>query len=365
MVSFMSLFTRFMQLKQNKSNKVPGYAGLLLGISLIVYLFSQIDLQGAFERIFSIGFSSVLILAPFLVLHVVETFAWIKVFPPGVTQIPFFPLLRIQLIAETVSMTLPAGVAVGEPLRPYLCKRFIGLPVPESVASVAVRKLMLGAAQGLYTLLGALAGYGFLQTVSGRVIGFDGLGLLMLVSGLAVFLLFMLFLLLLLNGRVAGQLHRFLMLVPFRRVKEWLLEKESGFLDTDQALNSYRGSPSGGRLLAMFYYVVAWFMLTAESYIILSLLGVEISFYQVFAIDIALAMLRSLFFFIPSGLGVQDLGYLLFFQAIGIHDFAADGAAFVLLRRFKEVLWYAFGYGIMFLSGVHLGDAERQEDLET
>ena len=269
-----------MQLKQNKSNNLPGYAGLLLGVSLIVYLFSQIDLQGAVERIFSIGFSSVLILVPFLVLHVVETFAWIKVFPPGMRSIPFFPLLKIQLIAETVSMTLPAGVAVGEPLRPYLCKRFIGLPVPESVASVAVRKLMLGAAQGLYTLIGALAGYGFLQMVSGRIIGFEGLGLLMVLCGLAVFLLFMLFLLLLLNGQVAGHIHRFLMLVQFRRVKEWLLEKESGFLDTDQALNSYRGSPSGGRLLAMLYYVGAWFMLTAESYIILSLLGVEISFYR-------------------------------------------------------------------------------------
>ncbi|NTV21777.1 MAG: flippase-like domain-containing protein [Chlorobium limicola] len=347
-----------MQLKQNKSNNLPGYAGLLLGVCLIIYLFSQIDLEGAIGRILSIGFSSVLILLPFLVLHVVETFAWIKVFPPGITRIPFFPLLRIQLIAETVSMTLPAGVAVGEPLRPYLCNRFIGLPVPESVASVAVRKLMLGAAQGLYTVIGAFAGYGFLQMVSRRVIGFEGLGLLMVISGLAVFLLFMLFLLLLLNGSVAGHIHRFLMLVPFRKLKAWLLEKESGFLDTDQALNSYRGFPAGGRLLAMFYYVLAWFMLTAESYIILTLLGVEISFYQIFAIDIALAMLRSLFFFIPSGLGVQDLGYLLFFQALGIHDFAADGAAFVLLRRFKEVLWYSFGYGVMFLSGVHLGDAQ-------
>lgn len=354
-----------MQLKKKKSNNLPGYAGLLLGIVLIIYLFSQIDLAGAVGRIRSIGVSSGLILMPFMVLHVVETFAWIKVFPPGSPPIPFFPLLRIQLIAETVSMTLPAGVAVGEPLRPYLCKRFIGLSVPASVASVAVRKLMLGAAQGMYTLAGALAGYGFLQAVSHRIIGLGELGTLMVVTGLAVFLLFMLFLLLLLNGSVAQQLHRFLMLVPFRKVKEWLLEKESGFLDTDLALGSYRGSPSGGRIVAMCYYVLAWFMLTAESYIILSLLGVEISFYQVFAIDIALAMLRSLFFFIPSGLGVQDLGYLVFFQAIGIPDFSAAGAAFVLLRRFKEVLWYAFGYGVMFLSGVHLKDAECISDSDS
>ena len=36
----------------------------------------------------------------------------------------------------------------------------------------------------------------------------------------------------------------------------------------------------------------------------------------------------------------------------------ADYGAFVLLRRFKELLWYSFGYGVMFFSGVHLRDAE-------
>ncbi|WP_449258005.1 lysylphosphatidylglycerol synthase transmembrane domain-containing protein [Chlorobium limicola] len=347
-----------MRIKKERRNNLSGYAGLLLGIVLIAYLFSQIDLYGAISRIVSIGFSSALLLLPFLILHITETFAWIKVFPPGMKGMPFFPLFRIQLIAETVSMTLPAGVAIGEPLRPYLCRRFIGLPVPESVASVAVRKIMLSAAQGIYTVLGAIAGYGFLQEVSVRITGLEGLGMLMVVSGLGVILIFMLFLLLLLNGSVAAKLHQLLMLVPFRKVKEWLLEKEAGFLDTDQALGSYRGSPGRGRHVAMFYYVVAWFTLTIESYLILLLLGIEIPFYQIFAIDIALAMLRSLFFFIPSGLGVQDIGYLLFFQAIGMPDYSANGAAFVLLRRFKELIWYAVGYGVMFLSGVHLKDAE-------
>lgn len=354
-----------MHRKKNRRNNIVGHAGFLLGIILIIYLFSQIDLAGALERISTIGFSSGFILMPFLVLHVLETIAWIKVFPPGFSSIPFFPLLRVQLIAETISMTLPAGVAVGEPLRPYLCNRFMGLSVPASVASVAVRKLMLGAAQGVYTLLGALAGYSLLQLVSSRIVGFDGLGALLVVSGLAVFLFFMLFLLLLLNGNVASQLHQLLLRIPFRKIKGWLLEKESGFLDTDEALSSYRGSPSGGRILAMCYYVVAWLMLTVESYIILTLLGAEVSFTQIFAIDVALAMLRSVFFFIPSGLGVQDLGYLVFFQTLGLHDFSAASAAFVLLRRFREVIWHAFGYGVMFFSGVHLRDAERIDSIDS
>ena len=117
--------------------------------------------------------------------------------------------------------------------------------------------------------------------------------------------------------------------------------------------------------MVMLFYILAWFTLAIESYIILTLLGVHISFIQVLAIDTAITLLRALFFFIPSGLGVQDLGYLAFFQALGMHDFLAYGGAFVLLRRFKEVLWYAAGYGVMFFSGVHLRDAERVSSAES
>ncbi|MEI8032539.1 MAG: lysylphosphatidylglycerol synthase transmembrane domain-containing protein [Chlorobiaceae bacterium] len=354
-----------MQTANKSGSSWTGYAGLCLGIILIVYLFSQVDLQGAIGRITHIGFSSVLILLPYLSLHLLETFAWLRLFPGNIGTIPFFSLLRIQLITETISMTLPAGVAVGEPLRPFLCFRFLGIPVPAGVASVAVRKLMLGVAQGIYTVFCAIAGFSMLQNASFQMVGFEGLGFIVIAAGVIVFLLFLLLLMMLLNGRAAHNLHRLLMLVPFDKVKEWLLAKESEFSETDEELKSFRG-PFILRLLpVLLTYIIAWFMLAFESYIILHLLGMQISFFQVLAIDASLTILRSLFFFIPSGLGVQDFGYLAFFQSLGMPDAQIGGAAFVLLRRFKEVLWYAVGYTVMFVSGVHLHDAEGVRTLES
>ncbi len=346
-----------MQMTKKTSGAVAGYIGLGLGIVLILFQFRQIDIAGVIGKISSIGFSSAFILLPFLGLHVLETIAWIWVFPPSIKAVPFFKLLKIQFIAETISMTLPAGMAIGEPLRPFLCNRFIGIPLPAAIASVAVRKLMLGVAQGLYTIIGAIAGFSLLQTVSIPILPAGVLGYIMLGTGMAVFLLFLFFLLLLLNGNAAHNAHRLLMLVPFKRVKSWLLAKEAGFLDTDEELKSF-DTPFAGRLIVvLLVYILAWFMLAIESYIILRLLGVEISFLQVLSMDTAITMLRALFFFIPSGLGVQEVGYRLFFQALGMNNIE-DYGAFVLLRRFKELLWYAVGYGVMFFSGVHLHDAE-------
>ncbi|MEI6847102.1 MAG: lysylphosphatidylglycerol synthase transmembrane domain-containing protein [Chlorobiaceae bacterium] len=351
-----------MQNPNKSGTSWTGYAGLCLGIILIAYLFSQIDLAGAIGRISIIGFSSLFILLPYLGLHVLETIAWFKLFPESKTPISFFKLLKIQLIAETVSMTLPAGVAIGEPLRPFLCLRFMAIPIPAGVASVAVRKLMLGLAQGIYTVFCAVAGFSFLQAVSIKMLGFEGLGFIMIGTGIVLFFIFLFLFLILLNGKAATTLHGFLMLVPFRKVKSWLLSKESEFLDTDVELKHFNGPFSAQLVPSMLIYVLAWFMFAIESYIILNLLGIQVSFFQVLAIDATLTMLRVLFFFIPSGLGVQDLGYMAFFQALGIQDFLVYGGAFVLLRRFKELLWYAFGYGIMFFSGVNLHDAEQVDN---
>ncbi len=353
---FSPLSLLFMQLTKKSGSTLAGYIGLGLGIVLVVFQFRQIDFGGVIDRISSIGFSSVVILLPFLALHLLETFAWIKVFPPSIMAISFSKLLKIQFIAETISMTLPAGVAVGEPLRPFLCHRFIGIPLPAGVASVAVRKLMLGVAQGLYTIIGAIAGFSLLQTVPIPIFPFGVLGYIMVGAGIIIFLVFLFLLFLLLNGNAAQNVHRLLMLVPFKKVKTWLLDRERGFLDTDEELKSF-DAHVGRLLFVLLIYILAWFMLAIESYIILQLLGVPLSFLEVLAMDTAITMLRVLFFFIPSGLGVQELGYRLFFQALGVHD-VADYGAFVLLRRFKELLWYSFGYGVMFFSGVHLRDAE-------
>jgi len=346
-----------MQLTKKSGSTLAGYIGLVFGIVLVVLQFRQIDFHSVIGRISSIGFPSVVILLPFLALHLLETFAWIRVFPPSITAISFSKLLKIQFIAETISMTLPAGVAVGEPLRPFLCHRFLAIPLPAGVASVAVRKLMLGVAQGIYTIIGAIAGFSILQTVPISIFHVGVLGYIMVGAGIIIFLVFFVLLLLLLNGNAAKGVHRLLMLVPFKKVKTWLFDREGGFLETDAELKSFDTSFAVRLLFVLFLYILAWFMLAIESYIILRLLGVELSFLQVLAMDTAITMLRVLFFFIPSGLGVQELGYRLFFQAIGMND-VADYGAFVLLRRFKELLWYSFGYGVMFFSGVHLRDAE-------
>ncbi len=348
-----------MHTEKKTASKWPGYVGLLVGVILIAYLFSKVDLKSSARLIGSIGFSSLLIPLPFLLLHLIETAAWQKLFPPGLRPTSFFKLFKIQVVSETISMTLPAGVAVGEPLRPLLCRRFLGIPLPDGFASVAVRKLLLGMTQGIYTLIGVAAGFAMLQEASVKVIGFGGLGIYMALAGVSVTLVFLLMLILVTNGKAVQNLYNILMKVPISRVREWLVSKQEGFAETDRKLQNVKSGGLVNLLPVLALYIVAWMMLAFESYLILSLLGLKVTFMQVLAFDTALVLLRAIFFFIPSGLGIQDLGYLAFFQAIGLPDYLAYGGAFVLLRRLKEVVWYSIGYTVMFTEGIHLQDAQQ------
>jgi len=96
------------------------------------------------------------------------------------------------------------------------------------------------------------------------------------------------------------------------------------------------------------YQVTRW--------VILRLLRVEISYAEVLAFEVVISLLRSVAFVVPSGLGVQDAGYVAFFGALGIPDAATLGVAFVLVKRAKEAFWIAVGFLLFVILDRRLGD---------
>jgi uncharacterized membrane protein YbhN (UPF0104 family) len=91
-----------------------------------------------------------------------------------------------------------------------------------------------------------------------------------------------------------------------------------------------------------------WLLETVTSWIILRFLGAPLDFATLLACDAALTVVRALTVFAPSGLGVQDLGYLAFFGVLGIPNAAAIGPAFLVIKRAKELFYVAIGFALLF-----------------
>jgi uncharacterized membrane protein YbhN (UPF0104 family) len=119
---------------------------------------------------------------------------------------------------------------------------------------------------------------------------------------------------------------------------------QSTFLAIDTHARDVLRSHVWGLVVAAAWILAGWFMEAAESWLLLRLLGVALPYGAVLAFEPVVSFARSAAFFVPAGLGVQDGGYMAMLRGFGIPDATNRAAAFVLLKRFKEVFWIIVGW---------------------
>jgi uncharacterized membrane protein YbhN (UPF0104 family) len=90
--------------------------------------------------------------------------------------------------------------------------------------------------------------------------------------------------------------------------------------------------------------LASWSTETIETWVLLRLVDVHLPLATVLAFEASVSLLRSLAAFSPGGLGVQDVGYVAALGALGVPDAVTAGAAFVVLKRAKELAWALVGY---------------------
>jgi uncharacterized membrane protein YbhN (UPF0104 family) len=138
-----------------------------------------------------------------------------------------------------------------------------------------------------------------------------------------------------------------------------MIAREVAFVDTDQQVRAVLQSHARGLVVAALWILAGWFTEAGESWVLLKLLGVDLSFGAVLAFEPVVSFARSAAFFIPAGLGVQDAGYMAFLRGAGIPDAVNRAAAFVLLKRFKEVFWIAVGWILLLATRARPEDRPR------
>jgi uncharacterized membrane protein YbhN (UPF0104 family) len=65
---------------------------------------------------------------------------------------------------------------------------------------------------------------------------------------------------------------------------------------------------------------------------------------------------------VPAGLGIQDASYVAFLRALHVPDALNVAAAFLLLKRSKEIFWAICGYVVLAveLRGADGGEVRRR-----
>jgi uncharacterized membrane protein YbhN (UPF0104 family) len=250
-----------------------------------------------------------------------DGFGWKRLFLGSGAPLPFRVLIETRLASEAVALSLPTGTVFGEATALLLLHRWRGVSLARAGASLASRRLFVTFAHGLSLGAAGIAGLFVLRRVWPA--GWAALAWASPVASVTLVSVTLIAPALLVRGSLARRFPRF-----------------SHYLRRS-------GTPATRPLsAATAAYILMWALESVESAVILNALGADLGWAQVFAFDQLLTLVRSLAFFAPAGLGVQDLGYIVLLSAL-VPDAAGLGAAFVLAKRVREALFVVLGYGVL------------------
>ncbi len=249
--------------------------------------------------------------------------------------------VRANLGAEAVRLSLPAGAAVAEGLRPVLFARHGGVTMSHALSAVAVRKLCHLGTQGAYLALGAAMG-GALFARWAVGLGGAGSGLLVAAWVLAAAMMLLAAFLgaSLLHGSLAVRAERLLTRLTGGRLAWLLEERRSGFAALDGRLRLLLG---GGGVLVwnLVTAMGGWLCDAAETWLILSVLGTRLGFGEAIAFEAVISVVRPFASIVPGGLGIQDLGY---HALLGGVFGDAVSMSFIVLKRARDLFWALAGF---------------------
>jgi uncharacterized membrane protein YbhN (UPF0104 family) len=322
------------------------WAACAAAVAVLVHTLAASDLRLAASLIADAGPRVLAIFVPCACAIALDALGCRTLFG-ALTRAPAYArVLGARFAGEAVAMSLPAGGVVVESLNPVLLKERCGLGYGDAVAGMAAKKWLVMRAHAVYIALSVAVGFRFLSERSQAIVGVPGLPWIVLGSALVPLLLSVGLEASLARGSVAGKLVRALASLPSKRLQAWVASRGLAIAETDARfarIAAARGACARGLVI----FAGAWLLESVETLVILRVLGAEVGLGEVLSFEAGLSLLRSMAFFSPAGLGVQDLGYIAFLGSLGIPEAASIAAAFVILKRAKEMVYVAAGYAVL------------------
>lgn len=323
-------------------------AGISLAVATLLWTFRDTEPRRVASLLSRVGGAGFLLLVPQLLSLMLESAGWQLAFRRMGRWLPYAGILRARLGTEALAQTLPLGVLFCESLKPALLARNCGADLSTSLAGMAARKWLLVGSQSLYVGAFAVLGWSMLARISPVLVHSTALPWLLLGASLGLVLLALFGVAILSRGRVAERVYSSLLRLPFASLRAKLESVRAEVARTDGRLQTFFASVVSSPA-PLLLFLSGWLLEATETYLILHLLGVDLAWTSVGALEVSASLLRNLAFVVPAGLGIQDLSYLAFLRALGVPDALNVAAAFLLLKRTKETFWAAFGYGVLAL----------------
>jgi uncharacterized protein (TIRG00374 family) len=314
---------------------------LLIGVGLLGVILYETDLVEVVGRLGQIGAVGVLVvLALYFTAFVIDTVSWQLTLPSVRLDLGWlYRLWKVRMVGEAFNNLIPAATLGGEPVKAVLMKKGYGIGYREGGASLVIAKTV-----NLLALIAFLAlGYALMVRAEWLPVPYGlaaGIGLAVFTLGVGAF--------------AVAQPARFWSWAGgrlsthhwFRRLAAAMPHIE----DMDDRFVDFYWGRRGRFAVAVGLALVNWAIGAVELYYVMRFLGHPISLTDAWVIEAAVQLVRSGAFFIPAGIGMQEGAFFVIIALLTGQP--ALGLAVAAVRRFREVVWIAWGLVLGWLSPI-------------
>ena len=306
-----------------------------LGLLFLGYLIGLLGPEEILHNFALMKWSFLLVLILALSWHITNTIAWSFAFPPGAFRPQLRTLFMAKLAGEAVNQLTPLANLGGEPLKAYLLKN--QSPASLGLASVVVNKMA--------------------QVITGLFFTFAGLSLIILYWDLPRAIPLPIQIGMGLLAAVGG----FIILVLYRKHKRLFstilnvlgrVGIPTGFIERrmakaariDDNIGRFYRDHTGRFILVMLFHSMGWMLGACETFVILNALHEHgsLDFDIAFLITSLTVIINSLFFFMPSNIGVMEGGQAFLLFTLGLSP--ALGLSLGIVKRMRKIFWIMIGW---------------------
>jgi putative membrane protein len=301
--------------------KIAAYVLLLIGVGLALALMLHFGVHDVAAVVASCGWGVFWVFAWRLVPISCDAVGWLRLYVRAWNP-PLWRAVWFRWIGEAVNTLLPVAQIGGDLVRARLAMK--------SGARGAIT-----AASSVFDIILALAAQAILGMVAVGLLlsktGFSDLTAALLLTGIAV-----------VGGIVVlyfiprtGFIH-FVIRVAAQTFDSPRMHLVNGGADRMQQeiLDLYRRWPD--MAVSLFWRILAAVLRVGETWMILHLMGVDMSFEYALIIESLTNLMRTAAFAVPGGLGLQEGGILLFGHLLGLGP--DEALALALVKRMREIV---------------------------
>jgi len=303
----------------------------LLGIGLLAYLISKLDVHALAANAKAIGWGLFLVIALGGLSHVVKTWAWLLTMRGERPKVSFARALGLRLASEAIGQLGFLGMVGGETTRVSLLGS--GVSLPAAISSVTLDRGLF-IITGAFVTLAGIAGIGFAVPLPHTL----RLYAVALAIGLVC---------LLASGVIAVQRRWPVLSASARAIawipgfRKWLASRESTLIASERRIVAYYHEAPGSFWCTLLLNLLCHFLAIVEVYICVRMLGAPATLAGALILESLTKLINVAGSINPGNVGTYEAGNM----AIGklVRLTGTQGLLLALCRRARAIFWAIIG----------------------